>query len=123
MESQKLKGQKNCPACGATNSVSATKCKCGASLNAQFTVQPSVRTPKKMHPNKIDRRETVTKNAPIAKTFVPGYNEMQRAAQVEKRLPQKSIKPNKKNISDDDVEVVSQEHLDQVQQSAESLGL
>lgn len=118
----KLKGQKDCPICGATNAVGNIKCECGASLaGVQIVVQPSIVTPKKN--NKKDRRINVDRNSLVDKVFVPGFQSMQTTAQSATKTNIKPINPMDKNISDDDVDIVSDEHLDNVEKSAEDLGL
>lgn len=122
-----LGGEKQCPACLSDNKATATSCvNCGVSLKG---------VPSKIKPRQRDQKgeqtgqntkENVFMGMPVTRMGVPGVP-LARAAQVMlnpkmNSQPIKPIKP-KRQISDDDVSVVDENHLIDVQHSADHLGL
>jgi len=122
-----LGGEKQCAVCLSDNKATATACvNCGASLQGiPSKIKPPQRDQKGPQ-NQQNTKEKVFMGMPVTPMGIPGVP-LARAAQSQpfpKTIPNviKPIKPKRK-ISDDDVSVVDENHLSNVEHSADHLGL
>ena len=105
--------KKVCPVCQSDNKSTDIKCtNCGKSLAG---VRSQLVPPKRSEPG--ERQE-------VTRTFVPGSPITAQANKPGTIIPSvKPIKPNRRPISDDEVEVTDENHLSNVENSASGLGL
>ena len=132
--------EKVCPICQSDNSKNAVSCvNCGASLKG---IKVNIKNRQRdeegsgIGQNKhieVNKQSLINQN----KTFIPGFNTVQKQSQAisqnqnnkDSAYPFNSTnnktKPinNKTMISDDDVEIADEEHLRNIKNSADSLGL
>lgn len=115
VKSNNLSQKKICPTCGATRGVNETVCVCGASLDGKTEIVQNIPIPKGKQGNPLDRQVAaqivMPTNSKVVTRDMP--ESMNRRV---KRLPNQEL-------SDEFVDSVSNDHLDQVQRSAENLGL
>ena len=117
--------EKVCPTCRSDNTPTAVVCiNCGADI-AKIRALPKQRKRDQQGEQKGQNpHETLMMGVPINKVHVPGL-----AAAAQSLLPRtmnpavKPMKPNRKRISDDDIQVVDENHLSNVERSANHLGL
>lgn len=114
-----LPAEKVCTSCNSDNSATAVFCvNCGSDISrVKATIKSRQRDEKGPQQQQI-AHETVVMGQPITKIHVPGA----KLIGAQKKM-EKPITPISKPISDDSVDVVDEEHLKQVEDSAEASGL
>lgn len=114
-----LPAEKVCTSCNSDNSATAVFCvNCGADISRVKAKIKTRQRDKKGPQQKQEAHETILMGQPITKMQVPGA----KLIAAQKKL-EKPINPITKQISDDSVDVVDEEHLQQVEDSAEASGL
>ena len=117
--------EKVCPTCSSDNTPTAVVCiNCGADI-AKIRALPKQRKRDQQGEQKGQNpHETLMMGVPINKVHVPGLaTAAQSLIPTKMNQPVKPMKPNRKRISDDDIQVVDENHLSNVERSANHLGL
>lgn len=119
--------EKICPICSSDNNPTAVLCaNCGGDIAATKAMPKQRKRDDKGSQKGQNRHEVMFKGMPINKMHVPGFGvsaQVPYNANLKPIKPIKPIKPKRQMISDDDVEVVDENHLNNIQNSANNLGL
>lgn len=116
--------EKVCPTCSSDNTPTAVVCaNCGADI-AKIRALPKQRKRDQQGEQKGQNpHETLMMGVPINKVHVPVLAAAQSLIPRTTNPAVKPMKPNRKRISDDDIQVVDENHLSNVERSANHLGL
>jgi len=116
--------EKVCPTCSSDNTPTAVVCaNCGADI-AKIRALPKQRKRDQQGEQKGQNpHETLMRGVPINKVHVPVLAAAQSLIPRTTNPAVKPMKPNRKRISDDDIQVVDENHLSNVERSANHLGL